>query len=113
MFCLSSRIIRVQLSFNVNLCFLQAAQASIAVGSQVWVEDPDVAWIDGEVVKVNGDTVTVKCSNEKTVCCFFGKFRVSANARLVKGKRLRRAAPKLRQPSIIGKTLNSFEWHAH
>ncbi|GJN22552.1 hypothetical protein PR202_gb10130 [Eleusine coracana subsp. coracana] len=44
-----------------------AAQASIAVGSQVWVEDPDVAWIDGEVIKVNGDTITVKCSNEKTV----------------------------------------------
>jgi myosin-5 len=44
-----------------------AAQASIAVGSKVWVEDPDVAWIDGEVIKVNGDTVTVKCSNEKTV----------------------------------------------
>ncbi|KAG2654947.1 myosin-6-like [Panicum virgatum] len=44
-----------------------AAQASIAVGSQVWVEDPDVAWIDGEVIKVNGDTVTVKCSNEKMV----------------------------------------------
>ncbi|WVZ73148.1 hypothetical protein U9M48_021492 [Paspalum notatum var. saurae] len=46
---------------------LQAAQASIAVGSQVWVEDPDEAWIDGEVIKVNGDTVTVKCSNDKTV----------------------------------------------
>uniref|UniRef100_A0A8I7BHT2 Uncharacterized protein n=2 Tax=Hordeum vulgare subsp. vulgare TaxID=112509 RepID=A0A8I7BHT2_HORVV len=44
-----------------------AAQASIAVGSQVWVEDPDEAWLDGEVVKVNGDTITVKCSNEKTV----------------------------------------------
>ncbi|AQK76173.1 myosin2 [Zea mays] len=49
------------------LCFLQAAQASIAAGSQVWVEDPGVAWIDGEVVKVNGDTVTVRCSNDKTV----------------------------------------------
>ncbi|AQK76181.1 myosin2 [Zea mays] len=45
-----------------------AAQASIAAGSQVWVEDPGVAWIDGEVVKVNGDTVTVRCSNDKTVC---------------------------------------------
>ncbi|AQK76135.1 myosin2 [Zea mays] len=44
-----------------------AAQASIAAGSQVWVEDPGVAWIDGEVVKVNGDTVTVRCSNDKTV----------------------------------------------
>ena len=65
-----SHIKHMQLVFNVNV-FLQAAQASIAVGSQVWVEDPDVAWIDGEVIKVNGDTVTVKCSNEKTVCCFW------------------------------------------
>lgn len=44
-----------------------AAQASIAAGSQVWAEDPDEAWIDGEVVKVVGDTVTIKCSNGKTV----------------------------------------------
>ncbi|CAM0943043.1 unnamed protein product [Alopecurus aequalis] len=44
-----------------------AAQASIAAGSQVWAEDPDEAWIDGEVVKVLGDTVTIKCSNGKTV----------------------------------------------
>lgn len=51
--------------------FMQAAQASIAVGSQVWVEDPDEAWIDGEVVKVNGDTITVKCSDEKTVSCLY------------------------------------------
>ena len=65
-----SHIKHMQLVFNVNV-FLQADQASVAVGSQVWVEDPDVAWIDGEVIKVNGDTVTVKCSNEKTVCCFW------------------------------------------
>lgn len=79
-------------SFNVKLCFLQAAQASIAAGSQVWVEDPGVAWIDGEVVKVNGDTVTVRCSNDKTVC-----WQVSALLGLyIKGKRLRRAAPMLR-----------------
>jgi len=72
-----SHIKHMQLVFNVNV-FLQAAQASVAaaqasvaVGSQVWVEDPDVAWIDGEVIKVNGDTVTVKWSNEKTVCCFW------------------------------------------
>ena len=74
MFCLAkhifSHIKHMRLVFNVDV-FLQAAQASIAVGSQVWVEDPDVAWIDGEVIKVNGDTVTVKCSNEKTVCCIW------------------------------------------
>jgi hypothetical protein len=44
-----------------------AAQASITAGSQVWAEDPDEAWIDGEVVKVLGDTVTIKCTNGKTV----------------------------------------------
>uniref|UniRef100_A0A0E0K6W1 Uncharacterized protein n=1 Tax=Oryza punctata TaxID=4537 RepID=A0A0E0K6W1_ORYPU len=59
----------MQLAFDVinDNVFLQAAQATIAVGSQVWVEDPGVAWIDGEVIKVHGDTVIVKCSNEKTV----------------------------------------------
>uniref|UniRef100_A0A0E0NMU1 Uncharacterized protein n=1 Tax=Oryza rufipogon TaxID=4529 RepID=A0A0E0NMU1_ORYRU len=57
----------MQLAFDGINLFLQAAQATIVVGSQVWVEDPGVAWIDGEVIKVHGDTVIVKCSNEKTV----------------------------------------------
>ncbi|GER41677.1 myosin 2 [Striga asiatica] len=39
--------------------------ASIAVGSQVWVEDPEVAWTDGEVVEVNGDEIKVFTSSEK------------------------------------------------
>jgi myosin-5 len=59
----------MQLAFDGINLFLQAAQATIVVGSQVWVEDPGVAWIDGEVIKVHGDTVIVKCSNEKTVSC--------------------------------------------
>ncbi|KAL6526639.1 hypothetical protein OROGR_015729 [Orobanche gracilis] len=44
-----------------------SVSASIAVGSQVWVEDPDVAWIDGEVVEVNGDEIKVNTTSEKTV----------------------------------------------
>lgn len=44
-----------------------ATPASIEVGSQVWVEDPEVAWIDGEVSEVNGDNVTVSCSSGKTI----------------------------------------------
>ncbi|KAG8372794.1 hypothetical protein BUALT_Bualt12G0104000 [Buddleja alternifolia] len=40
--------------------------ASIAVGSQVWVEDFEVAWIDGEVVEVNGEEIEVICSSGKT-----------------------------------------------
>ncbi|XP_042377972.1 myosin-6-like isoform X1 [Zingiber officinale] len=37
------------------------------VGSQVWTEDPEEAWIDGEVVEVNGDEVTITCTSGKTV----------------------------------------------
>lgn len=37
------------------------------MGTQVWVEDPDDAWIDGEVVEVNGDTIKVQCTSGKMV----------------------------------------------
>jgi len=40
---------------------------NIEVGSQVWVEDPDAAWIDGEVLEVNGDEIKVSCTSGKTV----------------------------------------------
>ncbi|KAK4408185.1 Myosin-6 [Sesamum angolense] len=45
--------------------FLIVASVTLGVGSLVWVEDPDVAWIDGEVVAVNGEDikVVVKSSN--------------------------------------------------
>ncbi|KAK4356924.1 hypothetical protein RND71_022534 [Anisodus tanguticus] len=41
--------------------------ASVVVGSHVWVEDPEVAWLDGVVVEVNGEEITVDCSSGKTV----------------------------------------------
>lgn len=37
------------------------------VGSHVWVEDPEVAWLDGVVVEINGEEITVDCNSEKTV----------------------------------------------
>ncbi|KAH0869000.1 hypothetical protein HID58_076022 [Brassica napus] len=37
------------------------------VGSCVWVEDPDEAWIDGEVVEVNGQEIKVLCTSGKHV----------------------------------------------
>ncbi|CAL0299636.1 unnamed protein product [Lupinus luteus] len=46
---------------------LLAAVANPIVGSQVWVEDSDVAWIDGEVLEVNGDKIKVLCTSGKTV----------------------------------------------
>ncbi|XWS76162.1 hypothetical protein CRYUN_Cryun01aG0152800 [Craigia yunnanensis] len=44
-----------------------AATTSLVVGSLVWVEDSDIAWIDGEVVEVNGEDVKVLCTSGKTV----------------------------------------------
>ncbi|KAK1289386.1 hypothetical protein QJS10_CPB18g01808 [Acorus calamus] len=44
-----------------------AASIHIAVGSLVWVEDPDVSWMDGEVVEVNGEEIKIACTSGKTV----------------------------------------------
>ncbi|KAL3850022.1 hypothetical protein ACJIZ3_011904 [Penstemon smallii] len=43
------------------------ASVTFGVGSLVWVEDPDVAWIDGEVISVNGEDIKVLCTSGKTV----------------------------------------------
>ncbi|VAH04774.1 unnamed protein product [Triticum turgidum subsp. durum] len=37
------------------------------VGSQVWVEDADVAWIDGLVEEVHGDELIINCTSGKKV----------------------------------------------
>lgn len=47
---------------------MQASLDNIIVGSHVWVEDPVLAWIDGEVFKINGNEVHVHTTNGKTVC---------------------------------------------
>ncbi|RDX60565.1 Myosin-12, partial [Mucuna pruriens] len=40
---------------------------NIIVGSQVWVEDPEDAWIDGEVTEINGRNAIIIATNGKTV----------------------------------------------
>ncbi|KAM7513013.1 hypothetical protein LguiB_011888 [Lonicera macranthoides] len=50
-----------------------AAPVNIIVGSHVWVEDPVLAWIDGEVVKINGQELHVHTTNGKTVVTNFSK----------------------------------------
>lgn len=37
------------------------------VGSLVWIEDPEVAWLDGEVLEVNGQDIKVLCTSGTTV----------------------------------------------
>lgn len=57
----------------------QADQGCSIVGSFVWVEDPEEAWMDGEVVEVNGEDITVNCASGKTVSSFrelISSFRV-------------------------------------
>jgi len=44
------------------------ACSTVKVGSIVWVQDPEEAWIDGEVVEVNGEDIKVQCTSGKTVC---------------------------------------------
>lgn len=43
---------------------------SLVVGSLVWLEDPEEAWIDGEVVEVKGEQIKVLCTSGKTVSAF-------------------------------------------
>ncbi|TYJ14684.1 hypothetical protein E1A91_A10G133100v1 [Gossypium mustelinum] len=44
-----------------------AAPSSIMIGSHVWVEDPDDAWLDGEVIEINGEEIKVKCTAKTVV----------------------------------------------
>ncbi|CAN6868868.1 unnamed protein product [Brassica oleracea] len=41
--------------------------STVKVGSFVWVEDPEEAWLDGEVIEVNGDDIKVRCTSGKMV----------------------------------------------
>ncbi|KAG6495547.1 hypothetical protein ZIOFF_043373 [Zingiber officinale] len=56
----------VPLSFGVVATTMER-KVSVAVGSQVWVEDPDVAWIDGEVLEVKGSEIKISCSTGRAV----------------------------------------------
>ncbi|KAG8391355.1 hypothetical protein BUALT_Bualt01G0179200 [Buddleja alternifolia] len=40
---------------------------NIIVGSRVWAEDPELAWIDGEVVEIKGTDATIVTSTGKTI----------------------------------------------
>lgn len=37
------------------------------VGSHVWAEDPEVTWIDGEVIEIKDTDATIVTTNERTV----------------------------------------------
>ncbi|KAL9273071.1 Myosin-11-like protein, partial [Drosera capensis] len=43
----------------------QGTPVNIIVGSHVWVADPNLAWIDGQVIMINGQDAEVQISNGK------------------------------------------------
>uniref|UniRef100_A0A7N2LY20 Uncharacterized protein n=1 Tax=Quercus lobata TaxID=97700 RepID=A0A7N2LY20_QUELO len=43
------------------------AQSNLAIGSHVWVEDPEATWIDGEVEEVNNEDIKINCTSGRTV----------------------------------------------
>ena len=49
-------------------CLLLQPSSTVKAGSFVWVKDPEEAWLDGEVIEVNGDDIKVQCTSGKTVC---------------------------------------------
>ncbi|XP_039117224.1 myosin-17-like isoform X1 [Dioscorea cayenensis subsp. rotundata] len=49
------------------------APDNIVLGSHVWVEDPSLAWIDGEVFRINDQEVHVRATNGKTVVAKLSK----------------------------------------
>nr|KAJ0228604.1 hypothetical protein LSAT_V11C100029560 [Lactuca sativa] len=57
--------------YTISYCELSlgsfATASNIIVGSQVWVEDNEVAWIDGDVLEMNDKEIKVKCSNGQEV----------------------------------------------
>lgn len=55
------------LIFLVITFNMQSVPVKVVVGSHVWAEDPEIAWIDGEVVEVNGEELKITCISGKTV----------------------------------------------
>jgi len=46
---------------------IQGTPVNIIVGSHVWIEDPEEAWMDGEVTGIKGRDATIIITNGKTV----------------------------------------------
>ena len=40
---------------------------NIVIGSHVWVGDPELVWIDGQIINVNGEEAEIQTCNGKMV----------------------------------------------
>ncbi|PAN34584.1 hypothetical protein PAHAL_6G106900 [Panicum hallii] len=48
-------------------------KVNIIVGSHVWAEDPAICWVDGEVVKINGEEAEIQATNGKMIVANLSK----------------------------------------
>ncbi|KAM0914352.1 hypothetical protein ACQ4PT_011551 [Festuca glaucescens] len=48
-------------------------KVNIIVGSHVWAEDADIAWVDGEVVKINGEEAEIQATNGEKIIANLSK----------------------------------------
>ena len=46
---------------------LQGIAENIVVGSHVWVGDPELVWIDGQVLSISGEEAEIQVSNGNKV----------------------------------------------
>ena len=54
---------------EISKFLFQGTKVNIIVGSHVWAEDADISWVDGEVVKINGEEAEIQATNGKKVSC--------------------------------------------
>lgn len=55
----------IELSFFLSCMILLGTLVNIIIGSHVWVEDPDIAWIDRQVVKITATEAKIETTNGK------------------------------------------------
>ncbi|EEE60343.1 hypothetical protein OsJ_13457 [Oryza sativa Japonica Group] len=53
--------------FLLSYSSINASKSRFVVGSHVWVEDPDEAWMDGLVEEINENDLVVNCTSGKKV----------------------------------------------
>lgn len=54
-------------SFGFDSWVAQGTPVNIIVGSHVWVEDQEEAWIDGEVIEIKGNDATIVATDGRKV----------------------------------------------
>uniref|UniRef100_A0A0E0R614 Myosin N-terminal SH3-like domain-containing protein n=1 Tax=Oryza rufipogon TaxID=4529 RepID=A0A0E0R614_ORYRU len=55
-----------------GLKFIEDYNVSAYIGSHVWAEDPELAWVDGEVVKIKGEEAKIQATNGKKIIAAAG-----------------------------------------